>query len=247
MRTALKAALMNNELFALYQPQLTADGRKVVSAEALLRWRRPGMGTIGPDDFVPYAESNELIGELGAFMLESACRTAAGWGDLIVAINVSPLQFASGDLARLILDTAASAGLPHERLEIEITETAPFANLLDARSIIAALRGAGVKVSLDDLGSGHSSPALMQRLSLDRVKLGKNVIDLAGSAEGRARVSGLISKARELGLGVTAEGVETQEQLAFLRDCGCDRIQGFFFARPMTGDELTAFARSLEG
>jgi EAL domain-containing protein (putative c-di-GMP-specific phosphodiesterase class I) len=243
MRTALKAALVNGELFALFQPQLTVDGARVVSAEALLRWRRPGVGTIGPDDFVPYAESHELIEALGSFMLDRACRTAATWTDLPVSINVSPLQFARADLAEDILSFAAAANLPPTRLEIEITETAPFGDIVAARRIIEALRAQGVVVALDDLGSGHATTCLMQQLPLDRVKLGKSVVDLAATQEGGEGVAKLIRHARDLGLGVTAEGVETEEQLAFLRACGCDRIQGYLFARPMMGDEIEDFVR----
>src|SRR3954467_5562823 len=150
MRTALKAALVNDELFALFQPQLTVDGARVVSAEALLRWRRPGVGTIGPDDFVPYAEGNEMIEALGTFMLERACRTAAAWTHLPVSINVSPLQFARADLAGEILSIAEAAKLPTTRLEIEITETAPFADIDAARRVIETLRARGVTIALDD-------------------------------------------------------------------------------------------------
>jgi EAL domain-containing protein (putative c-di-GMP-specific phosphodiesterase class I) len=243
MRTALKAALVNNELFALFQPQLTVDGARVVSAEALLRWRRPGVGTIGPDDFVPYAEGNEMIEALGTFMLERACSTAAAWTDLPVSINVSPLQFSRADLAGEILSIAEAANLPPSRLEIEITETAPFADIAVARRVIETLRARGVSVALDDLGSGHATTHLMRQLPLDRVKLGKDVVDLASTQEGGEGVAKLIGIARDLGLGVTAEGVETQEQLAFLRACGCDRIQGYLFARPMMGDEIDDFVR----
>lgn len=243
MRTALSAALENGEFFALYQPQLAADGSRVVSAEALLRWRRPGMGTVGPDDFVPFAEDNRLIDALGSFMLERACRTAARWGDLPVSINVSPLQFARADLDAYILEVAALAELPLSRLEIEITETAPFADIPAARETINKLRAQGIKVSLDDLGSGHATTFLMQQLPLDRVKLGKDMVDRAATPEGAQLLAKLVQDARDLGLDVTAEGVETPEQLAFLRSCGCDRMQGYLFARPMTGVEVTAFVR----
>ncbi len=245
MRTALQAALDNGELFAVYQPQMAADGSRVVSAEALLRWRRPGVGTIGPDDFVPFAENNALIEALGSFMLERACRTAADWGELPVSVNVSPRQFTRPALASLILQAAGDAGLPPARLEIEITETAPLEDVASARATIRVLRDAGVRVSLDDLGSGHATTGLMRELPLDRVKLGKTLVDLSADHGGRRSLAKVIRQALALNLGVTAEGVETQEQLAFLRDCGCDRIQGFFFARPMSGLEIGAFARLL--
>lgn len=247
MRTALQAALVNDELFAVFQPQVTIDGARVVSAEALLRWRHPGLGLIGPDDFVPYAESNELIEALGDFMLERACRTAAHWGDLPVSVNVSPLQFARPGFAEAILATAATAGLPLARLELEITETAPFADLDMARGVIETLRASGVVVALDDLGSGHATRELMRALPLDRVKLGKSVVDLAATEEGARYIADLVRDARALGLGVTAEGVETQEQLEFLRACGCDRIQGYLFAQPMSGAEVSTFVQSVEG
>jgi EAL domain-containing protein (putative c-di-GMP-specific phosphodiesterase class I) len=205
------------------------------------------MGTIGPDDFVTFAEDNELIDALGAFILERACQTAARWGDVAVSVNVSPLQFARPDLVEFIVATAARAQLPLHRLEIEITETSQFGDLAAACMTLEALRQHGVSISLDDLGSGHATTELMQRLPLDRVKLGKAVVDLAATEEGAREVAALIRHALDLGLGVTAEGVETQEQLAFLRTCGCDRIQGFFYARPMSGPELSAFVRLVAG
>ena len=247
MRTALQAALDKGELFALYQPQLSVDGLRVVSAEALLRWSRPGMGTIGPDDFVPFAEDNELIDALGSFMLERACETAARWGDLPVSINVSPLQFARVDLAAYILEIAAQAGLPPARLELEITETAPFADIAAVRATLSELRAQGVHVSLDDLGTGHATTRLMRDLPLDRVKLGKSMADDAMTEMGAEHVAQLIRQALDLGLAVTAEGVETEAQLAFMRSCGCDRIQGYIFARPMSGAEISAFARQFAG
>ncbi len=235
------------EFFALYQPQLSVDGLRVVSAEALLRWSRPGIGTIGPDDFVPFAEDNKLIDELGSFMLERACETAAHWGDLPVSINVSPLQFARVDLAAYILTIAAKAGLPPGRLEIEITETAPIGDIAAVRATIAELRAQGVRVSLDDLGAGHATTCLMRELPLDRVKLGKSMADDAMTEKGAEHVSNLIQQARDFGLAVTAEGVETQAQLDFMRSCGCDRIQGYIFAKPMSGAEISAFARQFAG
>lgn len=242
MHMALSVALEKGELFALYQPQLDIDGQTVVCAEALLRWQRPGMGLINPDDFVPFAEHNELIDSLGSFILERACQTAASWGNLPVSINVSPLQFARAGLDDFILDVAQRAGLPLTRLEIEITETAAFTDLAAARVMIERLRAHGVKLSLDDLGSGYATTCLMQGLPLDRVKLAKSMVDLATTSAGAEGVAKTVSEALALGLKVTAEGVETPEQFARLKACGCDRVQGFLFARPMSADELSSFA-----
>jgi EAL domain-containing protein (putative c-di-GMP-specific phosphodiesterase class I) len=242
MHTALSMALKQGELFALYQPQLAIDGLHVVCAEALLRWQRPGMGLINPDDFVPFAEHNALIDELGSFILERACQTAAHWGDLPVSINVSPLQFAQTGLDDSIFEVARRAGLPLNRLEIEITETAPFADLAAARAMIERLRAHGVTVSLDDLGSGYATTCLMRDLPVDRVKLAKSIVDLVVTSAGAEGIAKIVAQARELGLNVTAEGVETAEQLARLKACGCDRVQGFLFARPMSAGELSTFA-----
>ncbi len=242
MHTALSAALKQDELFALYQPQLASDGVQVVCAEALLRWRRPGMGLVQPDDFVQFAEHNALIDELGTFMLERACEAAAVWGDLPVSINVSPLQFMRADLDAFILDIARRAGLPMTRLEIELTETAAFTDLTAARLTINRLRAQGVIVTLDDLGSGYATTCLMRDLPLDRVKLDKSMVDLAATAAGAEAVAKIVGQARELGLKVTAEGIETPEQFACLREFGFDRVQGFLFARPMSATELSVFA-----
>ncbi len=243
MHASLSAALANGEFFALYQPQIaTLDGR-VAGVEALLRWQRPGFGIIEPSDFVTIAEKQGLIAPLGAFMLERACQTAAAWGELKLGINVSPLQFARVDFADVIFAIAGRANLPLHRLEIEITETAAFGDLEAAKATLAQLRARGVSIALDDLGSGLATPALMRALPLDRVKLGKEVVVTCQTPEGAALVRGLICAARDLGLGVTAEGVETQAEQEFLQACGCDLLQGYLFARPMTGIEFTSFLR----
>lgn len=243
MRTALAAALENGEIFELYQPQMSVDGARVAAAEALLRWRRPGVGLVMPDDFIPCAENHELIEPLERFALERACRAAADWPGVPVSVNVSAARFGREDLVGDILDVARDAGLPLDRLEIEVTEHAPFPDMDAAARIISDLRAQGVKTALDDLGTGYATAAVMAQLPFDRVKLSKVVLDRCEGEEGARELAALVDQARGLGLGVTAEGVETGPQLEFLRQCGCDRIQGFLFARPMTGPELGAFAR----
>lgn len=238
MHNALSAALSNSEFFALYQPQISvADGR-VVAAEALLRWERPGVGVVQPADFVRFAEENGLIDPIGTFMLQVACRDAMAWSDIRVAVNVSQKQFARPSLAQFICEIAQMAGLPLTRLEIEVTETATFPDLDRAIGELEELRAQGVVVSLDDLGSGHATLELMAKLPLDRVKLGRDIVETYASAQGAARLRTLVSAAHQAGLGVTAEGIETHGERDFLQSLGSDQMQGFLFAHPMNAKDV---------
>jgi EAL domain-containing protein (putative c-di-GMP-specific phosphodiesterase class I) len=241
MREALPAAIQNSELFALYQPQVSVNGRCIVAVEALLRWDRPGVGVVLPAHFLPYAEDNDLIDPIGTFMLERACRDAAHWGGIRVAINVSQKQFARPELADFICTIALAHGVNLRDLEIEVTETAAFPHFAEAVAQLKILRARGVTISLDDLGSGNATKDLMASLPLDRVKLGKEVVELCTTTFGKARLADLIGAAHLLGLGVTAEGIETKIECDILRDLGCDQMQGFFFSQPMPAGELLAF------
>ncbi len=240
MHNALPAAISNSEFFALYQPQISvADGR-IVAAEALLRWQRPGVGIVQPSEFVRFAEENGLIDPIGTYILQMACREAAAWPDLRVAVNVSQKQFARPNLADFICEIARVAGLPLNRLEIEVTETAAFPDINHAIAELKTLRARGVLVSLDDLGSGGATMELMAQLPLDRVKIGRELVGKYAEAEGAARLRTLIAAAQKSGLGVTAEGIETQAERDFLSDLGSDQMQGFLFAQPMSAQELQA-------
>ena len=242
MRDALSAAISNGELFVLYQPQVSVGERRVVAVEALVRWQRTKGVFVPPSDFVAFAEQNNLIDPLGTYVLERACRDAAAWKGLRVAVNVSQKQFALPDLAECICSVARKSGLNLSDLEIEVTETADFPDRAAAIDQLKILQMRGVTVSLDDLGSGNSTKELMAVLPLTSVKLGRALIETYQTSEGAARLRDLVAAARMRGLSVTAEGVETKAECQYLRAIGCDLMQGFFFAKPLPAEDVMDFA-----
>jgi len=245
----LRRALNEGQLRLHYQPRYaTADGT-LRSCEALVRWQHPQRGLLPPDLFIPLAEDTGLIQPLGRWVLETACREAARWPDDIgVSVNLSPGQFGEhsdipGDVARAL----HASGLPAHRLELEITERVLLAHDQAARATLQALKDLGVRLSLDDFGTGFSSLAYLRRYPLDGIKIDRSFIaELASSGNDRAIVQALGDLGRSLGITVTAEGVETPEQLACLRLHPCDEVQGFHFSRPLPAPalaELFALAR----
>ncbi|MBX9741453.1 MAG: EAL domain-containing protein [Beijerinckiaceae bacterium] len=242
----LAAAIRNNDLFLLYQPQVTADGRNLVAAEALVRWRDPERGIVPPDQFVQLAERNGLIDQLGSWVLEHACREAASWTGVTVAVNVSPLQFRRPDFVAFVTHTVREAGLDFRRLEIEITESAYFDDPDRAEEALRELRALGIRIALDDFGTGYSSLSYMRRLPLDKIKIDKSFITEIGHVDGAAIVQAVVALARALGLKVTAEGVETVEQQRFLRACGCHFLQGYLFSKPVPAIDLVNIAEDLK-
>ena len=241
MRYALSAAISNGELFVLYQPQISVGERRVVAVEALVRWQRSAGDLVPPSDFVPFAEQNNLIDPLGTYVLERACRDAAAWKGLRVAVNVSQKQFALPDLAEFICSIALKTGLKLSDLEVEVTETADFPDRAAAIDQLKILQMRGVTVSLDDLGSGNSTKELMAVLPLTCVKLGRPLVEACLTSEGAAKLRELVDAARMRGLSVTAEGVETRAECEFLRALGCDLMQGFFFSKPLPAEEVMDF------
>ncbi|MDB5651739.1 MAG: hypothetical protein JWL62_3259 [Hyphomicrobiales bacterium] len=241
----LSAAIRNNDLFLHYQPQLTADGRALVAAEALVRWRDSRRGIVQPDQFVQVAERNGLIDQLGCWVLEHACREAASWDGIAVAVNVSPLQFRRHDFVDFVTRTARDAGLAFANLELEITESAYFDDPARAEGNLRELRALGIRVALDDFGTGYSSLALMRRLPLDKVKIDKSFVDEVGTDDGAAVVRAVIGLANALRMQVTAEGVETAAQQRFLQESGCDFLQGYLFSKPVTAAQLADYAKEL--
>lgn len=242
MRYALSAAIKNSELFVLYQPQVSVGERRIVAVEALVRWERVAGELVPPADFVAFAEQNELIDPLGSFVLERACRDAVAWPGLRVAVNVSQKQFAIPDLAEFICSVARDCELKLTDLEVEVTETADFPDRAAAIDQLKILQMRGVTVSLDDLGSGNATKELMAALPLNRVKIGRPLVAACQTSEGAARLRDLIAAARARGLGVTAEGIETKAECEFLRELGCDLMQGFFFSKPLRAEEVSGFA-----
>ena len=230
----LKAALANTEFELYFQPQNNNDTRRIVGFEALLRWRHPTRGLLLPDEFVPLAETTGLIGEIGDWVLQEACRIAAGWpAEIAIAVNVAPRQLARPDFAETVMDALLISGLDADRLELEITEASLIADQERARRVIAAVKRAGVRVAMDDYGTGYASLATLKAFPFDKIKIDRSFIqNLPDDREGAAIVRSTLILGEALEIPVLAEGVETEAQLAFLRQIGCAASQGWLFGRP---------------
>jgi diguanylate cyclase (GGDEF)-like protein len=244
---ALRHALARGELELMYQPQLAvADGR-VVGAEALLRWNSAELGEVQPGEFIPVAEDSGLIMSIGEWVLRSAARQMKAWLDAgmapaIMAINLSAVQFRHAHLPDLVARILAEEGLAPEYLEIELTESVAMDDPLAAIAVMDELHARGVRMSIDDFGTGYSSLSYLKRFQVYKLKIDQSFVsDISVDPESKAIVSAVISLASSLGLRTIAEGVETAEQLAFLREQGCDEVQGYHFSRPLSASEFVRF------
>jgi EAL domain-containing protein (putative c-di-GMP-specific phosphodiesterase class I) len=232
------------ELELYYQPQINIASGRVTGVEALLRWNRPGFGVVGPADFIPIAEETQLIVPIGEWVLREACRQAVEWqgnhpSGFRMAVNLSPRQFQHSDLPLVIAAALELSGLAPRDLELEITESLAMQNTTRTIATLQRLREMGVQIAIDDFGTGHSSLNYLRSFPIDSVKIDQEFVqEVEVSAADRAIVSAVIGMARGLRLRVTAEGVETEAQLSFLREQGCEEVQGFLFGEPV---RATAF------
>jgi EAL domain-containing protein (putative c-di-GMP-specific phosphodiesterase class I) len=231
--------LEREEFHLVYQPQMLADGSRVASVEALLRWNSPTRGLVGPADFVAVAEENGAIRQLGAFVLRRACRDAAAWEGVAVAVNVSGNQLTDPGFVDLVISAARDANLPLGRLELELVENVLIENFELVSDVLTRLRKLGVKIALDDFGAGYSSLTYLRKLPLDKLKIDKSFVDDLGSPVSAAIIQAIVSMAKALALKTTAEGVETDPQRMFLRVCGCEYLQGYLFSRPVPAAAIT--------
>jgi len=239
----LRRALAHDGLQLYYQPKFDTASGKAVGAEALLRWTHPQLGVVSPGRFIPLAEETGLILDISAWVVRSACRQISEWRrnglDIPIAVNLSGKDFIHGNPAALIAREVAAAGIPAACFELEVTESVLVGDFDRVSTGLAALRALGCKVALDDFGTGYSSLRYLQRLPLDRLKVDRSfVTDVHRSSGDGAIFEAIIALARRMGLIVTAEGVEEQEQLDWLRVHGCDEVQGFLLARPMCAADL---------
>jgi diguanylate cyclase (GGDEF)-like protein len=234
MQHELGSVIERGELELHYQPQASIDGQ-IIGFEALVRWRHSVRGIIPPNVFIPLAEESGLIIAMGEWILREACREAASWPtQLQIAVNLSPIQFRHGDLARVVHSVLQETGLQANRLELEITEGVLVEDFSRALSILRRLKLLGVRIAMDDFGSGYSSLSYLQAFPFDKIKIDRAFIaSLGTSRQSAAIVSAMIGLARGLELPVLAEGVETADQLAFLSQASCDEIQGYFIGRPL--------------
>ena len=229
----LPRALSAGDLELHYQPIVAAQGGRVVGVEALLRWTHATRGPIGPAVFIPVAEQMGLMDSLGAFVLRRALKEAKRWPELYVAVNLSPLQVRDRAIVDLVRSALDESGVPPSRLMLEITEGVLIDNPEEMVKRIEDLHALGVRIALDDFGSGYSNLGYLQRFPLDKLKIDRSfVIALGNSANGGVIIQAIVALGRALGLSVLVEGVETEQQRVLLRLAGCDEMQGFLFARP---------------
>ena len=243
----LRRVVEREELALVYQPRYCLRRNRVVGAEALLRWRNPEFGAIPPDQFIPLAEDTGLILEIGEWVLREACITLRGWQQagltgIGMSVNVSPVQLLRGDLAATLARILAETGVASGQLELELTEGAIMANVGRSASVLHACRILGVGVAVDDFGTGYSSLAYLKRLPLTTLKIDQEFVgDLTRDPDDEAITSTVIAMGHSLELTVVAEGVETAGQLQFLREHGCDEVQGHYIAAAMDRDACQAF------
>ncbi|MDP4086368.1 MAG: EAL domain-containing protein, partial [Bacillota bacterium] len=243
IENGLRKAIEKDEFILYYQPKLQLKTNKIVGMEALIRWNHPKEGIISPGLFIPVAEETGLINRIGKWVLKTACEQTKRWQeeglkDISVSVNVSAIQFKQKDICKQVEEALVMTGLDPEYLILEVTESI-MQNVMEASVVLQELKSLGVQISLDDFGSGFSSLTQIKHLPLDILKIDKSFIDdLVCSARDQAIVKTIIELGKNLGLRIVAEGVESVQQLEYLRENGCDLIQGFFLAQPLPKHEF---------
>jgi predicted signal transduction protein with EAL and GGDEF domain len=229
----LRSAIDRGQLRLHYQPQVRMDGA-AIGFEALVRWQHPVRGTVPPATFIPVAEESGAIIAIGQWILREACREAASWPrPLQIAVNLSPVQFRHGDLPGVVHAVLLETGLAPNRLELEITEGVLIGDFSRAVSILRRLKALGVRIAMDDFGTGYSSLSYLQSFPFDKIKIDQAFIsNLDRNVQSTAIIRAVIGLGHGLSLPVSAEGVETEEQMKFLMRESCDEVQGFLFGRP---------------
>jgi EAL domain-containing protein (putative c-di-GMP-specific phosphodiesterase class I) len=239
----LRNAVKNQEFILHYQPQMDIVGGRLIGAEALVRWQHPELGLIPPGKFIPLAERSGLVIPMGDWVLNEACRQAQEWREkghaLVMAVNLSALQFKRGNLLETVSHALKRSGLSAEMLELELTESILLQDVDAAIKTLHSLRDMGVKLSIDDFGTGYSSLSYLKRLAVNKLKIDQSFVrDLAEASDSAAIVRAIIQLGHTLQLRVIAEGVETDAQLAFLRNYGCDEAQGYLYSRPVPAEQF---------
>lgn len=240
----LRHAIANGELSLVFQPQNDSKTEEVVGFEALLRWKSPRHGLVSPAIFIPLAEEDGLIPQIGEWVLREACREAASWRKpLRIAVNVAPSQLGSPELVATVQAVLLQTGLKASRLELEVTETGIVADQQAALQVIRHVKALGVGIAMDDYGTGYSSLSMLHRFPFDKIKIDREfTAGIGKGAQAEAIISATLALACALRIPVLAEGVETAAQLKFLRDGGCKEIQGFLFGTPMGATEARRIA-----
>lgn len=245
----LSIALAGGQFHLMYQPQVNLESRRIIGAEALIRWTHPERGMIPPDEFIPLAELNGTIVEIGEWVLDQACWQAALWArkgtPIRIAVNLSAVQLKQNDIVDTILKTLRRHSIPPARLELEVTETSFMENLEDAIDKLKQLRKEGINIAVDDFGTGYSSLTYLKRMPVQHLKIDKQFIqDLLVNEDDTRIANIIIDLGKSLNLSVIAEGVETEEQECYLRQRGCQLAQGYFFSRPLLPEDFEKFVVS---
>ncbi|MBA1294792.1 EAL domain-containing protein [Pseudomonas lurida] len=246
LESDLRHALDQNEFVLYYQPQFSGDGKRLTGAEALLRWRHPRRGLVPPGDFIPVLEELGLVVDVGDWVISEACRQLKTWHQNKVrvpkvSVNISARQFSDGQLGTRIANILKDTGLPPACLELELTESILMREVNEAMHILDSLKNLGLSIAVDDFGTGYSSLNYLKQFPIDVLKIDRTFVDGLPSGEQDAQIArAIIAMAHSLNLAVIAEGVETHEQLDFLREHGCDEVQGYLFGRPMPANRFEA-------
>ena len=247
IETDLRRACMREEFNVVYQPITDAATGAITSAEALLRWTCEGRGEVSPAEFIPIAEDLGLVTRIGAGVLKQACRDAAAWpADITLSVNISPVQLLDPRLPQTVQQALQESGLAGERLDLEITETALIGNDQIAMETLCELRDLGVRISLDDFGTGYSSLSYLHRFPISRIKIDKSFVQkLPGDAGSISIFNAIAQLGKAMNLKITAEGIETDEQLAFASANGCHNLQGFLISRPIPCENFVSLLCSM--
>ena len=232
-----------------FQPQVNIETREIFGVEALIRWQHPTRGLIAPLEFIPIAEECGLIVPIGEWVLREACMQAGAWHraglpKVSVAVNMASPSFRQAVLLRQITDALQTSGLEARYLELEVTESIMMQDVDAVIPLLKTLKGIGIQLSLDDFGTGYSSLSYLQRFPLDAFKIDRSFIKNSDSSEGSALVQAIIAMAKSLHLHVIAEGVETEEQAAFLASYQCETMQGFLFSPPIPAEGIVALLQA---
>lgn len=244
----LSVALNASQFHLVYQPQINLESGRIIGAEALIRWVHPIRGLIPPDEFIPLAERNGCIVEIGAWVLDEACRQAAQWAlagtPIRIAVNLSAIQLRQDNIVFAVLETLKRHAIPPGRLELEITETSFMENLEEAVGKLKQLRKHGINIAVDDFGTGYSSLTYLKRMPVQHLKIDKQFVhDLLVNEDDTRIANTIIDLGKSLNLTVIAEGVETEEQEFYLRQRGCQLAQGYWYSRPLEPQDFENFVR----
>ena len=248
LEKSMRKAIVNHEFSVDYQPKLNLLTGIIDSVEALVRWMHPQKGVIDPEEFIPLAEETGLISAIGEQVLNKACMEAATWrergfGDISVSVNLSSHQIRRDDLYEVVQNALITSSLPAEYLELELTESMLMEDISHAQDFLNQLRSLGVRLALDDFGTGYSSLSYLKRLPIDTLKIDRSFVNEARDGETSPIVEAIMAMSESLRLSVVAEGVETKEQLEYLKGLGCDYAQGFIISRALPSSEILPLIR----